>query len=196
MPAKSWLILLFWLQNTFAQSSFLGAGTDNLPFFSNFKSSGFPNSPLVHFSQHFGKQQGERKYQTIDIVSCFLIIQKIISIRDLQQHYFKPILGWQSCNIRTPHLTHIVQTTQIIIMIMIKDWVSLFADYITPNGTNVTDACLLAGQRYINQLNQVGFLQSKVLLYQKEILCPKLALFCVNLKLWPIFLFSGKWSST
>ena len=53
----------------------------------------------------------------------------------------------------------------IMIMIMIKDWVSLFADYITPNGTNVTDACLLAGQRYINQLNQVGFLQSKVLLY-------------------------------
>jgi len=101
MPAKSWLILLFWFQNTFAQSSFLGAGTDNLPFFS--KSSGFPNSPLVHFSQHFGKQQGERKYQTIDI-----------------------------------------------------DWVSLFADYITPNGTNVTDACLLAGQRYINQLNQAN----------------------------------------
>ena len=71
MPAKSWLILLFWLQNTFAQSSFLGAGTDNLPFFS--KSSGFPNSPLVHFSQHFGKQQGERKYQTIDIVSTKLL---------------------------------------------------------------------------------------------------------------------------
>ena len=38
-----------------------------------------------------------------------------------------------------------------------KDWVGLFADYITPNGTNVSEACLKAGERYITQLNQVGF---------------------------------------
>ena len=38
-----------------------------------------------------------------------------------------------------------------------KDWVGLFADYITPNGTNVSDACLQAGERYIKQLNQVSF---------------------------------------
>lgn len=62
MPPKSGLFLLFWLQSTFAQSPFFGAD-QHLPFFS----SGFPASPLVHFSQHSG--EGQRKYDTIDIVS-------------------------------------------------------------------------------------------------------------------------------
>jgi len=36
------------------------------------------------------------------------------------------------------------------------DWVSLFADYITPNGTGVSDNCLKAGEHYIKQLNQAN----------------------------------------
>ena len=36
-----------------------------------------------------------------------------------------------------------------------KDLPSLFADYITPNGTGVSDVCLEAGALYIKQLNQV-----------------------------------------
>ena len=39
-----------------------------------------------------------------------------------------------------------------------KDLPSLFADYITPNGTGVSDVCLEAGALYIKQLNQVFFI--------------------------------------
>ena len=38
-----------------------------------------------------------------------------------------------------------------------KDLPSLFADYITPNGTGVSDVCLEAGALYIKQLNQVFY---------------------------------------
>ena len=65
---------------------------------------------------------------------------------------------------------------------MMKDWVSLFADYITPNGTNVTDACLAAGKRYITQLNQVSF-PTKI----KVLLQIFLALTCENHKEHLIF---------
>ena len=62
MPKSGLVVLLFWLQSTFAQSSFFGPA-DHLPFFSK----SFPASPLVHFSHH-STGEGRRKYQTIDIV--------------------------------------------------------------------------------------------------------------------------------
>ena len=60
MLPKSGLFLLFWLQSNYAQNSSFGQDAD-FPFSSNLKSS-----PLVHFSQHSGKQ-GQR----IDIVRMF-----------------------------------------------------------------------------------------------------------------------------
>ena len=64
MPSKrGLLVLLFWLQSSFAQSSFFGPAADHLPFFSKT----FPASPLVHFSHH-SAGEGQRKYQTVDIV--------------------------------------------------------------------------------------------------------------------------------
>ena len=57
MSPKSGFFLLFWLQSNYAQNSSFGQDVD-FPFSSKPKSS-----PLVHFSQHSGKQ-GQR----IDIV--------------------------------------------------------------------------------------------------------------------------------
>ena len=61
MPPKRGILLLFWLQSTFAQSSFFGP---------DFFSSGFPASPLVHL-----------RNETVDIVS-FSILHKIIDIKE------------------------------------------------------------------------------------------------------------------
>ena len=63
-----------------------------------------------------------------------------------------------------------------------KDWVSLFADYITPNGPNVTDACIAAGKHYINQLNQVACptnAEENILIrHSKGLWSPKVKLSC------------------
>ena len=64
MPPKIWLVLLFWLQSAFAQSSFFGAAAD-FPFFSSFKPSGLPKQPLVHVSKH---GRGREEPDRIDIV--------------------------------------------------------------------------------------------------------------------------------
>ena len=117
MSPKSGLLLLFWLQNTFAQNLFFGQDSD-LPLSSNLKSS-----PLVHFSQHSGKQ-GQR----IDIVSWMNLSTQFHNFTSNQNH-------------QSP--------------ITMKDWVSLFADYITPNGPGVNQTCIDAGKLYIKQLNQV-----------------------------------------
>ena len=54
----------------------------------------------------------------------------------------------------TTHKIYIVQTTRRIIILM-KDWVGLFADYITPDGPGVNQSCIDAGKLYIKQLSQV-----------------------------------------
>ena len=66
-----------------------------------------------------------------------------------------------------------------------KDLPSLFADYITPNGTGVSDVCLEAGALYIKQLNQVFY----------HFFLPHSKQFLSQHRLSQICLFSGQWTS-
>ena len=100
MPPKSWLVLLFWLQSAFAQSSFFGAAVD-FPFFSSFKPSGLPKQPLVHVSKH---GRGREKPDRIDIVwvlYSYLLLHHHHHHHDTHNHHHKGLCE-SLCGLHNP----------------------------------------------------------------------------------------------